>query len=56
MSPKTKKVSRKKTGKMPEKKAPKSPSRSKLKGEVDDKDLDQIAGGLANNPSRIKLY
>ena len=55
MSPKAKKV-KKKADRMPEKKARKSPANSKVKGELDDKDLDQIAGGLANSPSRIKLW
>jgi hypothetical protein len=55
MSPKAKKA-KKKADTMPVKRAPKSPSNPKLKGEVDDKDLEQISGGLANSQSRIKLW
>jgi hypothetical protein len=56
MSPKTKKVARKKAGRMPEKKVSKSPTTSKRKGEIDDKDLDQIAGGLTSSSAKVKLY
>jgi hypothetical protein len=50
MSPKAKKVT-KKASRVPDKKTPKS----KLTGEIDDKDLEQIAGGLAAKPLLIKL-
>ena len=53
MSPKAKKLN-KKAGRIPEKKAPKS--NSKRKTEIDDKDLEQIAGGLANSSGKVKLY